>query len=187
MKDNFSMLERFYTHFIGRDLSLLFSGGLLLSIVEYTFFDEIFISKGLSLEVIGFLVLSYFIGYTFHFVDRKIKISGKLTNPIGYSHDLLFIQDFLENYNEHVFNRYERYIFMLNCTRYVGISSLLGGVIMILSTPIRLILNKTTTFEYIFLIFSFLFFGIIMIMESRYWNDHINFTTDILGKKLKKY
>lgn len=55
-------VERFYTHFIGRDFAYTFAGGLFICIVEYAWYNKIFLPQQPSLELIAFLSASYFLG-----------------------------------------------------------------------------------------------------------------------------
>lgn len=55
-----SLMDKLYSHFIGRDIAFLFSGGLFLYIVKYPSLDFIFPEK--TFQFIGFLGLSYLLG-----------------------------------------------------------------------------------------------------------------------------
>ena len=48
MKTDFSWVERFYSHFLGRDIGYLFAGGLFVCVVEYALWGEIFLPQGIS-------------------------------------------------------------------------------------------------------------------------------------------
>ena len=124
-------LERLYTHFIGRDICYLFSGGLLISVAGYAYWGKIFLPEGLSIEVIGFLMVSYFVGVAIYALGYNIKISGETSVPDGYLNDLTFEQALINNYDEKVLNHLERYVFIRNAEICAGLSSLLGGVLMV--------------------------------------------------------
>lgn len=57
MTIDFSGVERFYTHFLGRDLAYLFAGGLFISAFQYSFFEEVsYPTLDMPLELVGFLL-----------------------------------------------------------------------------------------------------------------------------------
>ena len=112
MSTETSWVERFYTHFLGRDLLYIFSGGLFICAAEYAFWGKIFLPQGLSLEVIGFIMVSYFIGRAIYRLESRLKITGEIPPPTGYSDSLFFIQDLIKNYDERLINQLERYVFL---------------------------------------------------------------------------
>ena len=58
----FAGVEWFYTYFLIRDLVYLSGGGMLISIWNYTLYNDLFLPIGLNFELIIFLFSSYFIG-----------------------------------------------------------------------------------------------------------------------------
>lgn len=191
MGTEISWIERFYSHFLGRDICYLFSGGLFITVVEYAYWGKIRIPEGLSLEVLGYLMLSYFVGISISAIETiiaalcKFYISGDLTVPEGYTNLLSFNQALLNKYDEKILNALERFIFLKNASQNVGLSSFLAGVLMIILALIRLILKiGETTVEYDLLAFSLIFFGIIMIFESNAWNKYINKTWQGLADEI---
>ena len=153
-------IERFYTHFLGRDICYLFSGGLFICIAEYALWGEIILPTGFSLEVIGFLMVSYFLGISISYI--KILGTDGLTLPKGYSHYLIFNQDLVKYYDEYVLNLYERLIFWRSIAKNVGLSSFFGGVLMILLNIIpSCIINKNTNVEYCLSALFLLIYGIL--------------------------
>ena len=174
MSTETSWVERFYTHFLGRDLLYIFSGGLFICAAEYAFWGKIFLPQGLSLEVIGFIMVSYFIGRAIYRLDFLLKITGNIPPPTDYSDSLFFIQDLIKNYDERLINQLERYIFFMNIGKTVGMSSLLGGILMIIFTFIRMIFStESTTIEYLLLAISLLVYGIFMVFDARSWVKYL--------------
>ena len=121
-------IERFYTHFLGRDLTYIYAGGLFICVEEYTLFYNVFIPQELSLELIGFILSSYFLGFTIREIGlwRFPKLRKK---PI-YGTDLIFHQRLIENYDSKILDKYERMIYSLAIFTSVGTSSLLSGIFM---------------------------------------------------------
>ncbi len=174
MNSNISWVEHFYSHFLLRDVCYIFEGGLFISIVKYAYLGEINLPPGISLEVVGFLMISYFVGLSITSIATKIKIEPKHVIPTGYS-SFSFDQAVIKYYNERVLNQFERMVFMSNVGVYVGFSSLLGAAFMILLASIRSFFRtEGTTFEYILVAFSLVIFGIIMILDSSKWTETIN-------------
>ena len=173
MNTNVSWVEHFYSHFLGRDICYIFSGGLFISIVKYAYLGEINLSNGFSLDVASFLMVSYFVGLSISAIANNIKIFPKDAYSTGYS-SFSFDQAVIKYYNERVLNQIERMIFMKNAGIYIGSSSLLGASFMIILALIRLFLKlEETTIEYKLLAFSFIIFGIIMILDSSTWAQAI--------------
>jgi len=184
----FSWVERFYTHFLARDISKLFSGGLFICIVEYAFWGKIDLPTGFSLESIGFLIISYLVGMAFSSLIIRLKISGKFEIPEDYENNrLLFEEDLLKTYNERVINHYERYIYLMIVARTVGLSSLFGGFLMIVIILSRNIFKpEHLSTEYYLLMFSSLIYGIYMIFDARKKTQYINKLNKELGIGIKK-
>lgn len=184
-----SWIEHFYSHFLGRDICYLFSGGLFISVVEYEYWGELHLPKGFSLEVVGFLMLSYFVGLSISAIETIIEKSGKImvksVEPTGYPNLLSFNQVLIKNYDEKILNNLERMIFMMNAVQNVGLSAILGGILMIVLALIRLILRiEGTTVESNLLAFSLLIFGILLIFDSRFWSGLINKTWQELADEI---
>ena len=189
MGTELSWIEYFYSHFLGRDICYLFSGGLFISVVEYEYWGELYLPKGFSLEVVGFLMLSYFVGISISAIETIISKSGRITaksiTPNGYSNLLSLNQALAKNYEDKILNNLERMIFMMTASQNVGLSSLLGGSLMIILALIRLVLRiEGTTVESNLLAFSLLFFGILMIFDSRFWCGLINKTWQELADEI---
>lgn len=186
MTSEVSWIERFYTHFLARDICYLFSGGLFICVIEYTLWGNIFLPKESSLEVLGFLMVSYFIGLTISGINLHINISGNIPQPVGYSDSIFFTRDFIKNYDERIINLFERYIFFMTVGKSVGLSSLFGAVLMIINYLSRLILKiETPSYEYLLLAFSLLISGIYMILDSRYWAGLVTKVRDEIAKEIK--
>ena len=169
MTSDISWTERFYTHFLGRDLCHIFGGGLFICIVEYAYFGEIFLPNGFTLEVIGFLMFSYFIGIVINNVSF-LKFTSNIGIPANYSHSLLFLQDLIENYDVRVLNQYERYIYFYNVGKSFGMSSFLGGIVMTIIALSRWMFNKgNPDIEYNLLASFLLVFGIFMSFHTKKW------------------
>ncbi|NJD54474.1 MAG: hypothetical protein FIB07_16635 [Candidatus Methanoperedens sp.] len=174
MATGVSWAEHFYSYFLGRDICYIFVGGLLISIVEYAYFGKIYFPEGLSLEVGGFLMISYLVGLSIVAIANIIHISPKTEIPDGYSF-FSFDHTILNTYNQRVLNIIERMTFMSNIGAYVGLSSLLGAAFMIILNLIRLFLKiGDTSFEYKLLVVSLVIFGIIMIYYSNTTTKEIN-------------
>lgn len=185
MSTETSWVERFYTHFLARDLLYIFSGGLFICAAEYALLGKIFLPQGLSLEVIGFIMVSYFIGRAIYRLDYLLKITGNMPAPTGYSDNIFFIQDLIKNYDERLINHLERYVFFMNIGKSVGMSSLLGGILMIIFIFIRMIFStESTTIEYLLLAISLLIYGILMIFDARSWVRHLITVRDNLAKEI---
>lgn len=178
-----SWVEHFYTHFLGRDISYLFSGGLFICIAEYALWGEIVLPTGLSLEVIGFLMVSYFLGISSSNLD--ILGTGKLILPPEYSHYLIFNQDLMKYYDESVLNLYERLNFMMMVGKNVGFSSFFGGILMLILNLIPSCLrNRNTNIEYYLLAIFLLIYGFFMINGSKSWVRQINSARQELAKDI---
>lgn len=178
-------VERFYTHFLGRDVCYLFSGGLFISVLEYAYWGKIFFPNGLFLEVVGFLLASYFVGIAISIFGFISKIHGATSVPQGYLNDLCFEQALIKNYDQKVLNHFERYVFMADAEYCAGLSSFLGGILMIILALIRFILNnETNTVEYKLLAFFLVVFGFFMIYDHRTWVNIINSTRQDFAKEI---
>lgn len=164
MKTDFSWVERFYSHFLGRDIGYLFAGGLFVCVVEYALWGEIFLPQGISLELIGFLIGSYSIGFVLSELSTEIGHPLKnLKLPSDYQALLPLHQDLLETYDDKVLNRYERMIFLMTAGAAIGTSSLLGVAFMILLVLYR---RELPSNDYILLAVGLLIYGVCMVINS---------------------
>ncbi|PWB49234.1 MAG: hypothetical protein C3F06_14810 [Candidatus Methanoperedenaceae archaeon] len=122
-------IERFYTHFLGRDLTYIYAGGLFICVGEYTLFYTVFMPKELSFELISFLLSSYFLGIAIREIGLNyFPLRKKLFAPS----DLIFYQKLIKNYDGRILDKYERMINILAFYTSVGTSSLLSGGFMII-------------------------------------------------------
>ena len=129
-----SWFERFYTAFFYRDLCYIFSGGLLFSVMKYLIWNELTLPQGLSLEVVGFLLISYYLGIAIGSLNDLLKLSpSKALLPKGYMSRLVLKQDIIEKYDVHVVNEYLRLMDQQLIGRTVGTSSLLSAVLLIIN------------------------------------------------------
>jgi hypothetical protein len=121
-------LERFYTHFLGRDLAYTFAGGLFICVVEYALYYKVFMPQELSLELIGFVLSSYFLGSAIRDFGCRIFPSLIRKPHSRYPSHLIFYQDLIKNYDSKILNGYERLLYYLAISSSVGTSSLLSGI-----------------------------------------------------------
>lgn len=169
-----SWIERFYTHFIGRDMSYVFAGGLSISVVEYTLWGEIVFPQKLSIELVGFFLFSYFLGIAISEIGSYIGYCSKCIRlPKGYSQIVLLYQDLFEKFDDRIFNDLERNIFLLISGVSIGMSSFLSGFFMLVYTIYTFSVDETPTIENIFLAFCLIIFGIFMIMISKKQKLHL--------------
>ena len=169
MTKDFSWIESFYTHFLGRDFCYITSGGLLICIIEYSWWGEIFFPKGLSIELIIFLTVSYFFGLSISSLSSKFKFTKKKEVSIqGYKYGLIFINDLINNFDARVINRYERLIYLMNLENTIGVSSLLSAIIMAVIALSRFFSeSESPTVEYLLLAFFLFIYAIFMINSSK--------------------
>jgi hypothetical protein len=197
MENKSSWVERFYTHFLGRDLSYAFAGGLFICIVQYAFRIEMsFSTYTLSkfyLDSIGFLLCSYFLGLILSEFSNSIKLVKKNPDlPKSYSNELLLHQDLLKNFDTPVLNRNERTIFLMHVGASVGVSAFWGAIILIIYHGIlfyfyRLDFNKYFDLQIdLILAIGLLLFGIYSIMYSRCKATEVTEQWRSLVKKIPK-
>lgn len=141
MTSESSWIDRFYSHFIGRDLAQLFAGGLFICVGQYALLNNIsFFPQQLSLELLGFLAASYFTGLLLNgIVIRLCPSLDHLKIHNDYSSSLVLFQDLIKNYDSRVINQYERGIFIMVTGSSIGFSSLLGGIVMIIAAIRRIL------------------------------------------------
>lgn len=163
-----SWFENFYTYFLARDIAYTFSGGLFIIILEYSLKGEIFfIPHELSLEMLGFLFISYILGMGLFFLTYsipKFKIYKPLKQcPEPYSNIHVFNQDLLKYYNIRIINLKERDEYKKVLGISTGSTLFFGGLLIILIQIIKYIhyLEKIANDTSI-IIFVLAIFGIIL-------------------------
>jgi hypothetical protein len=166
MADESIWIERFYTHFLGRDFTYLFAGGLFICIVQYVWYNDIFLPQHLSIELFGFLLASYFLGIVIR--DFGVKIFPSLIDhiPTNYESPLIFFQDLVKKYDSRVINLYERDSNMLVITISIGSSSFFGGVLMGLVGFSRWFFRGIASENYIFLTLSLIAIGYFLLFSQ---------------------
>ena len=136
--------------------------------MEYALWGEIFLPQGISLELIGFLIGSYFLGLILSELSTEIGHPLKnLKLPSDYQALLSLHQDLLETYDDKVLNRYERMIFLMTAGAAIGTSSFLGGVFMGVLVLYRYICNaELPSNEYLLLTVGLLIYSFCMVRNS---------------------
>lgn len=170
MTSESSWIDRFYSHFIGRDLAQLFAGGLFICVGQYALLNSIpFFPQQLSLELLGFLAASYFTGLLLNGIITSYCPSlDHLKIHNGYSSSLVLFQDLIENYDSRVINQYERGKFIMVIGSSIGSSSLLGGVVMIIAASLRFLFEgENPSFYYVGLTFVLIIYGISMLSYAK--------------------
>ena len=191
-----SWIESAYTKFLYRDLCYIFSGGLYICVFEYILWGEIFLPVGFSLEVIGFLLLSFFLGLGFVGMNTAIisyieKIFKIYQIEEKYSNILFLDQEIIDKYDTKIINELERMSFLTLIGRTVGISLFANGIFMVGIGFIQFIFKiKYITFEYSAIAILLLLFGVLMVIDYFRWEnynvEHLNdFHEKIAGKKNK--
>ncbi|VVB84913.1 Uncharacterised protein [uncultured archaeon] len=133
MADESSWVERFYTHFLGRDFAYLFAGGLFICIMEYTFYSKVsFLERfsSISLELFGFLLASYFLGIMLRGYATTIFRSLNY-KPRDYPGELILKQILLKDIDMPVINQRERFFYILTVYISIGASLFFGGLSMV--------------------------------------------------------
>jgi len=134
-------IERFYTHFLGRDLAYVAGGGLLIIIFQYTFWYEIKFPQNVFIQIAAFIIASYCIGLAVsEFSDLIGLIRKKPKSPFGNS--LIFYQKLSEHYNEYVIIRYERTMNLLHLGASFGVSALWSSLLLLITALIRCIFSS---------------------------------------------
>lgn len=170
MTSESSWIDRFYSHFIGRDLAQLFAGGLFICVGQYALLNNIsFFPQQLSLELLGFLAASYFTGLLLNgIIIRLCPSLDHLKIHNGYSSSLVLFQDLIDNYDSRVINQYERGIFIMVTGSSIGFSSLLGGIVMIIAAIRRILFEGAyTSFYYDGVAFVLIIYGILMLSYAK--------------------
>lgn len=165
MTSESSWIDRFYSHFIGRDLAQLFAGGLFICVCQYAFLNKIsFFPQQLSLELLGFLAASYFIGILLYgIITWRFPSLDHLKIHKGYSSSSVLFQDLIENYDSRIINQYERGKFIMVTGSSIGSSSLFGGIVMIIAAIRRFLFEGANTSFYYGLAFVLIIYGILML------------------------
>lgn len=170
MTSESSWIDRFYSHFIGRDLAQLFAGGLFICVGQYALLNNIsFFPQQLSLELLVFLAASYFTGLLLNgIVIRLCPSLDHLKIHNGYSSSSVLFQDLIENYDSRVINQYERGIFIMVIGSSIGSSSLFGGIVMIIAVIRRILLDGAYPSLYnVELTFVLIIYGILMLSYAK--------------------
>lgn len=183
-----SWFERFYTYFIYRDLSYIFSGGLFICVIEYILWNEIILPKGISLEVIGFLLISYYLGLAIGNLNNTIRLfPSEAFLPEGYSSRLVLKQDIIDNFDHQIVSEYLRTMDQQLIGPTIGTSSFLGGLLMIFVATIRCFQNGAHfSIEYYVFAFSLLIYSIYMLFHSRTNNKLIERNENNLVKRINE-
>ena len=140
-----SWIERVYTHFLGRDVCYVFSGGLLVYL-----FGEAFppvhsiIPEEFDFEVLVFLVLSYFLGLVLNEILTKLLVGERCRLfSLGYSYppgyrgnggSALFYSQAYKFLHRNVLRLLERQIFLQHAASTIGISLSVGAIINLVLT-----------------------------------------------------
>jgi len=132
-----SWAERFYTHFVGRDLTYLFAGGLFIWVTQYAWFgntEEIYLPGGHVVDLLGFLLGSYFLGLALSETQIKRK---RIVPTEGKNHLLLYQEIIGKKYDASVLNRHERTVYFMHVGVSLGISCLAGAFVMLVAALYR--------------------------------------------------
>lgn len=166
MESEPSWAERFYTHFISRDFTQLFSGGLLICMVEYALYDKVFLPQQISLELFGFLSASYFLGVVITNFAVLIRPSLNSNLPEGYKSLFILHQKLIDKkFDSSVLNGLERLNFLRLIGVSIGSSSFLGGILILLITFGRWILEDVPfSRNHIIFGFGLMFVGLLVVV-----------------------
>lgn len=136
-----SWIERFYTHFLGRDITYLFAGGLFITIARYTFRGSFYFPEKVgSFEFSGYLLGAYFLGIGISEIGTLCGVEkepSKLKRnchplPVGYLDVIALRHDLYKYCDDRVINYHERTIFLMHVAAVVGLSALFGSILMFL-------------------------------------------------------
>lgn len=186
MPDGYSMVERFYTHFLCRDLIYIFSGGQFIITLELALFNKIYLPKEISLELISFLLTSYFLGSVLRDIAGDVFGLKDPRTPEPYKSILVFHHNLTQNYDINVLNRYERMVFNLGIAASIGSSSFFGGLLMFIAAACNwLFLDIPSTIYYILLSFGLVFIGVYLINDHHNWVNYIEEEQSDLIKNIK--
>ncbi len=173
MNEDSSWFAHLYTDFLARDLAYFFAGGLFISIIEYTLYTKIFLPQQISLELFGFLGVSYFLGIIFHQIGYELKFL-KEDFPNGYESDIVLFHDLIKNYDKRAINMLERTKFHFKSAITIGISSFLGGIFMTVFALYRWLFEAVLPSEVnIGLIFGIVSFGIVNLYIGKTFKEII--------------
>ena len=185
MTNESSWVERFYSHFLGRDVSYLFAGGLFICVVQYALNNQLNLPDKISLELFGFIVGSYFLGLALSEASWKpLGIVDKDPYPIlkDSKDAILLYEKLVKNCHPYTINRLERTNFFMHVGASVGVAAYFGAIFMlglencrqklrleICSLNFENRLNFTSSYFWIML--GLALYGLFMIWHSRKKND----------------
>lgn len=178
-KNKFNWIAYFYSHFLSRDLTYVFAGGLFIYIVYYSFKDCGYLPKDFSFETIAYLLLSYFIGFAIsefgdriHLVNKSLrkreknrsknKKSKKDKNRIPKL--LLIKQNIKDNYTESLLIELERINFHMHIGASIGSAILFGSLTMIYKL---IFIKKSININIILITLGLLILAAFMVYYSR--------------------
>lgn len=183
-----SIVERFYSHFFCRDLTYIFAGGLFISILEFVVFKNIYLPQQISLELIGFLMASYFLGSILRDIASYVWQFKDIQLPENYQSELVLYQDLIKNYDSNILTKYERFVFNLAIAASVGSSSFFGGVLMIIVAIGRWVfLSDPPTINYIGLTAGLVFIGSFLLNDYKKWVEFIEKEQRFLVDNISSY
>ncbi len=158
MEDKGTWVEQLYTHFLGRDLSYLFGGGLFIFVAEYSLFNISYIPEKVF-EFIAFLLGSYFLGLGISEVSRVVIKKRIRTRE----EELVIYEKIVGNYNSRTIDRHERTVFLMHVGASLGASASLSAIMMFIGGVLRYI-NDTGTLNthYILVTLGLTVYGIYM-------------------------
>ncbi|PWB56519.1 MAG: hypothetical protein C3F06_01145 [Candidatus Methanoperedenaceae archaeon] len=156
-------IERFYTHFLGRDLTYIYAGGLFICVVEYALYYTNPIPQELSPNLIGFILSSYFLGFSIREIGLKLF---PLRKKAFDKTDLFFHQKLIKKYDSKILDKYERMIYSLAIFTSVGTSSLLSGGFMLLVGLYRWFLQAIHSIDYIGLALGLVLLGRFLVNDG---------------------
>jgi hypothetical protein len=186
MNADSSWVERLYTDFLARDLAYLFAGGLFISIIEYTLYTKIFLPQQISLELFGFLGVSYFLGIIFHQIGNLFPFLQD-DFPNGYQSEIVLFQYLFKEYDKRVINLLERTRFHFKSAITIGISSFLGGILMTVFALYRWLFEAVLPSELdIGLIFGIVSFGIVNLYMAKDFREMIGKDYKEMIKKINQ-
>lgn len=167
-----SWIERFYTHFLSRDLTYIYAGGLFICVVEYSLHNTNPIPQELSPNLIGFILSSYFLGFGIREIGLKLF---QLRKKAFDKTDLFFYQKLIKKYDSRILDKYERIIYSLAIFTSVGTSSILSGSFMLFVGLYRSFFQVNHSIDYIGLALGLILLGYFLVNNgiklARYLED----------------
>lgn len=139
MAQEVSWVDRVYTYFVGRDLAYLFAGALLLGIADYAVFDGAHLPREFSAPLIGFLLLSYFVGFSVSEASAMVGLTPKSNSEMKgeYEDPLVAWGELEKKCSAGVLNRHERTVLHMHIGASLGPCSLLAGLVMAVAYFVR--------------------------------------------------